>query len=264
MPVESGQQQKKLMEILDKAEDLPCLPSTALKVLKLCSNEAAHTEALEELLKTDQAITAKLLRTANSAFYGLGREITSLTEVIALLGIKGVKNVVMMTANNRVFNCIGREQLWSDSIEASLILAALFEKLQQENDETQFLTALLHNIGRSIFAKYFPEDYITILESKHKLEEIYEAEYNLFGMDHRETGGILACNWELPLNVTSGIQGNHSSMSNHNLIDLALRLTYSNLDEISSKAELQQFRQLKESCLLKVTEFCGTTLNKLQ
>ncbi len=246
------QYHQELIQILERSEDLPCLPLTAVKVYKLCSNDNVEISDLEELLKSDQAVVAKLLRTINSALYGLRREITSIKEVINLLGIKGVKNIVLVAASGDVFNCEGGKQLWSDSIEASLIIEGLFKQLKQPLDDTQFLTALLHNIGRSIFAKDFAKIYSPVINQCHKLEEIYSAEEALFGMDHRETGGILACNWELPLEVTSGIQGNHSSMSETNLIDLTLTLTYSSLEEILEQPELQQFAKIKEEANSKI------------
>ncbi len=251
---------QELMRILDDAEDLPCLPATAVKVFKLCSSENVDVNKLEELLKSDQAITAKLFRTINSAFYGLNREISSIHEVIELMGTQGVKNIVMMSASGNVFDCQGGAQLWKDSIEASLILEGLFRQLNLELDDAQFLTALLHNIGRSIFAKYFSNIYAPVISQCRKLNEIYLSEENLFGMDHRETGGILACNWELPISVTSGIQGNHSTITEPNLVDLALNLTYSSYEEILSKPELMQFAELKLLCSKTLDEICHQSL----
>ncbi len=240
------------MQILEKSEDLPCLPMTSIKVFKLCSDENVDSGKLEELLKSDQALVAKILRTVNSALYGLRREITSIREVISLLGIQGIKNVVLQASTADLFNFEGGKQLWQDSIEASLIIEGLAKQLRRSSDDTQFLTALLHNIGRSIFAKHFSKIYAPIIANCHNLNEIYLAEEALFAMDNRETGGILACNWELPLDVVSGIQGNHSSMSENNLIDLALTLTYSSLDEIQEKADLKQFAKIKEESLEKI------------
>lgn len=243
---------QELMQILEKSEDLPCLPITAIKVYKLCSNDNVDSHKLEELLKSDQAIVAKILRTVNSALYGLRREITSIHEAISILGIKGIKNVVLQSSTADLFNFEGGKQLWIDSIEASIIIEALAKQLQQSSNDTQFLTALLHNIGRSIFAKHFPKIYAPIITKCRKLHEIYQAEEELFAMDNRESGGILACNWELPLDVVSGIQANHSSMAQNNLIDLALMLTYSSLEEIEEKPELKQFSKIKEESLEKI------------
>jgi HD-like signal output (HDOD) protein len=240
------------MQILEKSEDLPCLPMTAIKVFKLCSEDNVDQQKLEELLRSDQALIAKILRTVNSALYGIRREITSIREAISLLGIQGIKNVVLQSSTADLFNFEGGKQLWHDSIEASIIIEALAKQLKQSSNDTQFLTALLHNIGRSIFAKHFSKIYTPIISECHKLSEIYLAEEALFAMDNRETGGILACNWELPLDVVSGIQGNHSSMAENNLIDLALTLTYCSLDEILEKAELKQFANIKEESLEKI------------
>ncbi len=240
------------MQILEKSEDLPCLPMTSIKVFKLCSDDNVDSQKLEELLKSDQALIAKILRTVNSALYGLRREITSIREAISILGIKGIKNVVLQASTADLFNFEGGKKLWQDSIEASIIIEALAKQLKQSSSDTQFLTALLHNIGRSVFAKHFSKIYAPIIAGCHSLAEIYLAEEELFAMDNRETGGILACNWELPLDVVSGIQGNHSSMTENNLIDLALTLTYSSLEEVTEKSELKQFAKIKEESLEKI------------
>jgi len=254
----ASQYHQELMQILDKSEDLPCLPMTAIKVFKLCSTDNVDSQKLEELIKSDQAMVAKILRTVNSALYGLRREINSVREAISILGIKGVKNLVLQSSTADLFNFEGGKQLWQDSIAASIIIEALARQLKQNSNDTQFLTALLHNIGRSIFAKNFAKLYSPVISNCHKLNEIYLAEAELFGMDHRETGGILACNWELPLDVVSGIQGNHSSMADSSLIDLALTLTYSSLDDIEQAAELKQFSKLKQESLEKVSSLSTT------
>ncbi len=250
--------QQELMQILEKSEDLPCLPMTAIKVFKLCSSKNADSQKLEELLKSDQALVAKILRTVNSALYGLRREITSVSEAVKILGIKGIKNLVLQSSTADLFNFEGGKQLWRDSIEASIIVDALSKQLKQTSSDTQFLTALLHNIGRSVFAKNFAKIYSPIISNCHKLNEIYLAEEELFAMDHRETGGILACNWELPLDVVSGIQGNHSSMSEASLIDLTLTLTYSSATEIEEQAELKQFSKIKEETQIKIQSLASS------
>lgn len=242
-----------LLEILEKSEDLPCLPSTAMKIFQACSKEKANIEEIAALIKSDQAIVAKILRTVNSALFNLRQDITSIREAINLLGVQGIKNTVIVASSSDVFNYPGGRALWLDSIEASVIIEGLFEYFRRELDDSQFLTALLHNIGRAIFAKNFNDEYHPLTEIRN-LEEIYQAEEKMFGMNHKESGGILATNWELPLEVVSSIQGNHASMSTDNLVDLALELTYTDIEDIKTNPALMQFVKLKNAAAQKIED----------
>lgn len=241
---------EQLIQILDRAEDLPTIPLTAIKILKMDEADDYSVEELQRVLLADQAVVAKLLRIVNSAYYGFPKEISSIRETINILGFVGVKNAVLLSSSKGVFKHKGGGILWLDSIEASLAIEALYKYFKKPLIEAQFLIGLLHNIGRAIFAKYFYEHYRKILEMRD-LSEIRQEEHNLFGMDHREAGGVLAKNWELPLEVISGIQGNHTSMSTLNFIDLALDITYSSPDEVNDSATLSQFVKIKKEITIK-------------
>jgi HD-like signal output (HDOD) protein len=236
---------QKLREILDRTEDLPSIPIIAVKIYKLCSSSEVSKERLEELLKSDQSIVARLLRTVNSAYYGFPQNIESLVETINILGIKGIQNAVMVSVVDDAFKYPGGKVLWKDSVEASLVIENIFKYFKTPSSDYQLLTGLLHNIGRSVFSKFFPEENSEVLGLR-VLEEIYEAEREIFGMDHRDCGAILAKNWDLPINVVSGIQGNHTSMSEINYIDTALKITYSTDDDLKYSFDLSHFLSIKK------------------
>lgn len=244
---------RKLREILDRADDLPSISLIAVKIYKLCSEENPSKENLEDLLRSDQAIMAKLLRLVNSAYYGFPKTIESVSETIGVLGVKGIQNAVMVAISEDAFKYSGAKMLWKDSVEASLIIENVFKYFDEAPIDYQLLTGLLHNIGRTIFSKFFPEENSQILEIRD-LEEICHAEREIFGIDHKEAGAILTRNWDLPINVVSGIQGNHTSMSNTNFIDIALDLTYAKEDDIKYSFDLSHFLSIKQDAIRKIKE----------
>jgi HD-like signal output (HDOD) protein len=236
---------EKLNSILKRAEDLPSIPVVALKIYKLCSTESPSNQELEKLIRSDQAVVAKLLRTVNSAYYGIGREVSSIRETMSILGTNGIRNAVMVSASKQAFDFTGGSQLWMDSMEASLIIQALFKRSRQALDDYQFLTGLLHNVGRSVFAKYFPDLYKDILPVRN-LQAISEKEIEIWGMDYKEAGSVLVKNWELPVEVVNGIQGIQAPGANMDSVNLALAITYANLREMQESHELAEYLPIKE------------------
>ena len=193
--------------------DLPPFPIVAIKALQLVSNEKAPMRELSELIRTDAALSGEILRIANSALYGLRIEVESALTAMVLLGLDRIKSVVVTSA---LRHYIGKSLdapwmriCWRHSL-ATALLAKELAKGTATSEDVAYTAGILHDIGRLALAMAFPTRYSEfILNPEPTSLELLEAERELFGIDHCQTGEILTSKWNLPPNLIIAAAQHH-------------------------------------------------------
>lgn len=241
------QTQDQLKELLAKSGEIATAPIVALQIYQLCMDEHCSREDIAKLMKQDQNLVAKLLAAVNSPIYGIGKEITSIIEAVNVMGIHGIKNTVMMVSADKSFSCPGKEKLWKDSVGATVIYEGLSKHLKKPKNDIDFLVTLFHNMGRPILSKYFPNEYRPLLNLS--LDRVYEKEYEIFGMDHREVGAQIVKSWDLPSEVVHDMRiidpSKEITNPEEDVVNFSLKLNY--LDQ----ATVQVFKEYKEFADIK-------------
>lgn len=148
-----------------KSLDLPPMPQVAARVLKIDESQVSvSAEQIKNIIQADLALSTKILKLANSAFYSRGNKITNLSQAIALLGFKTVKGLSLLVSSASLVPKKGNfkimKELWMRSVLTALIAKILAERIDKEkmNDEI-FMVGLLRQIGKSIMANQFTEEY---------------------------------------------------------------------------------------------------------
>lgn len=202
--------------IIDKVTSLPTLPGVIHKVLSLVQNEATSARALGNLIAYDQAISSRLLKVANSAYYGFMREIATVQHAIVILGFKEVKSltlgITVFDAINKTNNesSLTREDFWMHSIGCALAGQIICQKTKEADAETTFTAALLHDIGKLVLDSFFTQEYGKVLEKVYTNGiSIVEAEEEVMGFNHADTGGLLCNRWKFPSMLVSPISFHH-------------------------------------------------------
>ena len=259
------------VEILKKlkdGDDLPTLSPIAVKIVKLASDASSSAQDIANVITLDPAMTAKLLKVVNSPFYGFAKEITSISQAVALLGMKAVRTLALCISiidtfpseSDRKFDY---RSFWERSFASAVACRITAKKLCLHIEEEAFITGLTQNIGSLIFARFYPTKYTRILE-KHKKsgDALIAAEQNSWGIDHAKLGSELFSLWKMPAILGHTILYHHSPSkvpeNNHDLKNLAT-LVY--LSELSSRVlfdgkksvTLQQLKTEYKS-LLKIDE----------
>lgn len=209
---------KKLVVQMDK---IPSIPAVYSAIVEKLADENTTVEEVGELVGKDLAITAKLLKLVNSAFFGLNTDISSPSEATAYLGFDTIKALVLGVNAFSSFDGasipgLSLESLWNHSIE----VGATARRIMQEEDvpaafgEEAFVAGLLHDIGKLILAVNLPEAYKNALEVAHREEiSIWEAETRNFGVNHADVGGFVLSLWGLPVRVVEAITYHHEPES---------------------------------------------------
>lgn len=193
---------------------LPALAAVVRELLELLGREDVSAETLARCIAHDQAITAKTLRLANSSFYGMPRQVDTVTEAIAVLGMRTVRSVVTAAALTGSFKrsaCEGFEftAFWRHSI-ATAISAKLLADNAKLDGEAAFTAGLLHDIGQLLLATCHPEACARAL--RHRTEHdapLLAAEHAVFGHDHAEAGALLAEHWRFSPLLVDAIRRHH-------------------------------------------------------
>jgi diguanylate cyclase (GGDEF)-like protein len=208
---------KTLNSILTSAE-LPTLPTVASRILELTVEEDTPLGAIASLIAQDVALTAKVLRVANSALYHFPQRITSVTQAVSLLGINAVRSLVL----SFTFLSMGKQQpnslfdldrFWQNALIRGVAARLLAEQAGQVSPEEMFTVALLQNIGHLIFALTVPTRYDAVLEQLSSLEnqgDEITLEEECLGLAHTTSGFEVARFWGLPSTILTAIRYHHA------------------------------------------------------
>lgn len=209
---------ERIKRITQTIINLPTLPTVVAKMIELIDDPKSSARSLSRIIRTDQVLTARILRLANSAYYGFPNPISSINLAIVVLGFDTIRNLGLSVAViSRLARASSDEELldytrfWEHSAAvavASRMLARMHGFRAMESEA--FVAGLIHDIGKVILSQYQTANYSKCL---HLVADegisLAEAEQRVFGVTHAEVGGWLAGRWNLPDTLTEAIRLHH-------------------------------------------------------
>lgn len=201
-------------QVAAAVKQLPSLPSVVLELMRSLDQEDAGTATLANKLAKDQALAARVLRVANSPFYGLPGEIASIRDAITVLGFRAVQSLVMTAAFTTCFTPqqgtgFDHQVFWRHSIGAALAAREL-ARCAGRNVEAAFAIGLLHDIGYLVLATCFPEQTNQVRAYQHQHDCCAaDAERDVLGLDHASIGAALAARWRFAPAMQEAIAYHH-------------------------------------------------------
>jgi HD-like signal output (HDOD) protein len=201
--------------ITDKINNFPTLPDIVQKLLTVIQDEKASASDLCKLISYDQAISLRLLKVANSAYYGFLKEVANVQHAIVILGLDEVKRLSLGIAildfmkGTNDESSLKMEDFWKHSVGSSLAAQLISKKSGVESDITP-TSSLLHDIGKLALDNLFSKEYKLVME-KAKTESIstLDAEKAILGFGHTDVGLWLCNKWKLPLTLILPIAYHH-------------------------------------------------------
>ncbi len=206
---------------------IPTLHAIAERVFTVLDNSNSSFNDLSNIVKYDQAITSKIISIANSAYYSRGVEIFNLQRAMLTIGFEEVRSIVtcilLMEGIMKLLKLKEEDLLilWKHSIEVACAARILSERLFVEDPQKVFTASLLHDIGKIIFYAFSPK-YKTMQREAKPGTDIAALEREHFGIDHQETGDIIARKWKFPADFAKVVRNHHKELPHHN--DGLLRL----------------------------------------
>ena len=184
--------------------------------MELAGGETVVPSEVVEIIQADVAITAKILRICNSAYYGFAREVGSLEEAGNRLGVNTLVNLVLTACSGSYFKKLGTgssarcEELWQRSVSNALA-ASLIARIQGDVDKNSAYTVgLLQDIGEIVIDRFLPKEAAEIHARALQGDPRTELEKNLLGEDHAQIGARLAEQWNFPGSLIDAIRSHHS------------------------------------------------------
>lgn len=201
MPVDHGTSARDLARL---AQQVPALPLTFQRIQELVNNPRSNNLQLAEAVGADQGLTTRILRLANSSFYGLAARVDTLSQAVALIGTRQVRDLALATAVVDLFKNIPASALdgrgfWEHSLAVGSASRLIASKRRERETERHFVAGLLHDIGLVVMASQMPERVTAnLLAAREAQQPLTVIERRELGFDHAEVGGAVIEQWRLP------------------------------------------------------------------
>ncbi len=201
-----------------RVRELPALPQAALEALAVLRDEEASAERCGELIARDQALLARTLCLANSAFYGVPGRVGSIRDAVHLLGRRALISLLTVATVSRQFDQHSCPQFvfagfWRHAMAVALAAHGLAHALGGDED-LAFTSGLLHDIGRLALAAHFPAEMGATIARAHEMDSgLVAIEQEMLGTDHVEVAAQVAAQWKFPPEVVQAIASHHAPVA---------------------------------------------------
>ena len=207
-------------KLLTRINTIPTIPTVYAALSTAIEDPLATNNKLAKIISSDQASSFKILKIANSSFYGFRVKIETISQAIFHIGFNEVKNIVfalsimnLFSKNKRLPNYSPLD-LWAHSIAVGIVTRLTGEGIGETNLENYFLAGIVHDIGKIILLEYEYNEYANVLKlTESGKYSMREAEMEVFGFDHTQIGFELAKKWKLSLTVQETILHHHNVVS---------------------------------------------------
>lgn len=200
--------------------ELSSIGSVVNRIMQLIRNPNSSAVELKGLIEIDPPLCAKILRRANSAYYGLKRRVSAIQEAIVMIGFNNIREMTLsmkigkLFEDDREIGNYSRKKLWKHSLAVALCCKNIYRKEFREHGDDIYSTALLHDIGIMAEEQFMPEFFQEMMLKKVESQSLFiELEKSLSGYDHTDVGRDLVQSWKLPEEMTRAIAFHHRPLA---------------------------------------------------
>lgn len=207
---------EKLQQLVQTIRDLPALPEVVVRVMRMTEDPRTDAQSIARVIATDQAMAARVLKLANSAFYGLPRRVSTLSEAVVILGFRTIKNLAIAASTFELLNreiagyWLQRGELWRHSLACAIGAQLIARRVRLPVTEEAFVAGLLHDIGKVAINLFVREQFDQIMQRALQDQIAFvDAEQAVLGFNHAMAGGLIAEKWNLPPTLVAVIKYHH-------------------------------------------------------
>jgi putative nucleotidyltransferase with HDIG domain len=209
--------EKKLEHIVNKVNDMPILPNRVNKIIEITEDPDSTIKDLEKEILKDQSLTARILKLANSAYYGYPRKINTVSQATILLGFQTIKSMTLASTISKMMEAelkgyaLEEKDLWTQSQTCAIISRYIAKDINYPKPETAYIGGLLRDIGKTILNFYVEQEYNAIVNKvEYSNMSFLEAEEEILGFNHAQIGEKIANKWNFPEELVEAIGLHHS------------------------------------------------------
>ena len=206
-----------LAKVVRRVKNLPTLPVVVSQLMDAVNNPAFSASDVSRIVSNDQALVSKILRIVNSAFYGLPKRVSTVTQATVILGFNTIKNLAlgatvfsMFKDGNGDDSTCDRAEFWKHAIGTGVATKLLAREIRYSNPEEAFVSGLIHDIGKVVLDQFLHEEFVEICRAAREDGiRFSDAERIVLNVTHSEIGHWLAQKWNLPNQLDEAIWHHH-------------------------------------------------------
>ena len=239
----------KLSALFEQTQNLPNIPKIVQELIETFNQEDFDMDEIANKISLDPVLTAKVLRLANSAHYGVSRSVASTADASVLLGFSTLRTLVLasgITGAMQAPEGFNREDFWRDNFAIAAI-AKWMASYCKLNGETAFTCGMLHSIGELLIQLLLPAETKKIQAAVDAGGKPAEVQLAMLGYNYADVGAELAQRWKFPQEIVEGIRQHANPLESSSgntmagLVYLAVYINNSQKSKISDKEILQNF-----------------------
>jgi len=210
-----------IIELVRGVGDLVTLPDVFIRINQMVEDPNSTIDDISKAVSQDPAFTVRLLRVANSPFYGFSSAIDTVSKAVSIIGTSQIRNLALSTAVATSFSglsnkLVSMDNFWRHSLYCGLAARKLAKMAGKCDAEAVFTAGLLHDIGELVIFNRLPElakeTLLLVLDGADELP-VFRAEQQTMGFDHAQVGGELARQWKLPPMLEECIAYHHDILA---------------------------------------------------
>jgi HD-like signal output (HDOD) protein len=251
--------ENRLKQVIGNIRNLPTPPIVFEQIQRVINDPNTSVADVASILSEDPAMSVKVLKLTNSAFYGLSREIDSVKQAVMIIGLEAVKNLVLSASVLGMFRSNGHnkeyhEDFWRHSLTTALaarVIARDHSGGKVFNPDTGFSSGLIHDIGKIVICCFLQKEHEQVQKYLRERPNTFEAETEIavLGYNHAQLGRQLATTWKLPERLADTIGFHHNpNLENNsdnyahliNMANYAAHLGFSDEEIDPSRARINQ------------------------
>ncbi|MCO6430955.1 MAG: HDOD domain-containing protein [Deltaproteobacteria bacterium] len=194
-------------------KSIPSMPGAAQKAFKLATDPSAEARDFIEVIESDEALSARVLKIANSVFFDRGKPSQTIEESVLVIGMNELRCLLNATSLCDIFPSKhpARGQFWANDVATALIARGLAERLLPAKSELAFLAGLMHDVGKLLLLQRASEGYSKVMRAvEDKAIDYQNAEIEEFPFDHTEVGQLIGERWNFGPDLIAVIRNHHT------------------------------------------------------
>ncbi len=210
----------KVKQVVSNIRNLPTPPIVFHQIQKVINDPMVSAGQIAKILQEDPAMSVKVLKLTNSAFYGLSREVESVKQAVVIVGLEAIKNLVLSASVLDMFKGKDIDQdfqdkFWRHSLGVGFCARLLAKRATARgmiDPDSAFSGGLLHDIGKVILCCFLPKEHAAVKEARETEKDLdtFQLEEKVLGYNHTQIGAILAQQWKLPTRLSDAVAHHHN------------------------------------------------------
>lgn len=216
------------LELIQDDVSLSTMPGIFMEINETINKPNSSAKDIADVISKDTNLSARLLKIANSAFYGFPSKIDTILKAVVIAGTRHLSTLAMGvyvidSFKNIPNDLIDMKSFWQHSIVCGIIARILASHKNIQNTERLFVAGLLHDIGRLVLYNFVPINAKNaILKARASNSLLYEVEHEIMNFDHAQIGRLLLKKWKLPMSLENVVKYHHSPMHSKDPLEPAI------------------------------------------